>query len=95
MSILEKDPFVELAKSVICTALLDAVNTRDCLDRREGRAFLLASSPGWKSSLHDWCLVANVSPDRITKKTREWEEKGWPTDKEIRGLIAQFYKQSQ
>lgn len=92
MSVIDKDPMVELARKVICFALIDATSKSESLVRREGRAFLLGSSPAWKNSLHDWCFLANISPDRITKKAKEWEENGWPTRKEIGYLIHHFDK---
>lgn len=75
-----KIPEVELAKSVICNAYVDAASKKDSKDRREARAFLTGSSEGWIESLKMWCQFADVSYERIIKKSREMKKNNsWQT----------------
>lgn len=73
-----KIPEVELYKSVICRALLDACTKNPSPEREEARNFLRGGSQGWKESREYCCLIAGYSVTKLDKLTQEWDKIGWP-----------------
>ena len=77
----------ELARAIIKQALRDSIGKKDTQIRRDGRNFLLGSSPAWRNSLEDICFIAELSPDKIRKRAQFWDKNGWPKPKFLKNLL--------
>lgn len=86
----------DLARAIIKQALRDSLSKKDTQIRREGRNFLLGSSPAWRNSLEDVCLLAELNPYKIIKKAQflgeKWVAKTKIFKKFIKILIFTIYK---